>query len=206
VGTDGGTGVNDTDTAETEADAGSGRPVVLVVDDEANVVDTYRGHLETECEVRTASDGRGTLRALDSTVDVVLLDRRMDGLSGEETLERIRTSEHHPRVAVVTAVEPDVDVIGMGFDAYLTKPVRRETLLETLDRLLSQATFDDTVRELFELHETRATLERHEPPEELESSEEYADLLERIERLEAKVEETGEGLEHEDFTSLLCDL
>jgi len=214
-GVDGGLCVTDAGNGEpgdrtgNEAAGGNGvpdTPVTLVVDDDEGVVRTYREYLEGRCEVRTATDGRSALRALDGAVDVVLLDRRMDGLSGAETVEWIHASEHDPRVAVVTAVEPEVDVIGMGFDAYLTKPVRRDTLHRVVDRLLSQTAFDDTVRELYELHETRAALERHEPPEELESDEEYTDLLERIERLEAAVRKTGKGLEHEDFASLLCDL
>jgi len=63
---------------------------------------------------------------IDETVDVVLLDRMMPGMSGQEVLAAIRERGLDCRVAMVTAVDADFDVIEMGFDEYLGKP-RTET-------------------------------------------------------------------------------
>ena len=64
---------------------------VLVVDDEPAIRDTLRMVLEYEgYEVATAGDGRAALAELDAgAADAVLLDIKMSGMDGLETLDRI---------------------------------------------------------------------------------------------------------------------
>src|ERR1700674_2670964 len=64
---------------------------VLVVDDEAAIRDTLRMVLEYEgYEVSTVGDGRAALAELDAApADAVLLDIKMPGMDGLETLDRI---------------------------------------------------------------------------------------------------------------------
>jgi DNA-binding response OmpR family regulator len=110
---------------------------VLVVEDESDLRTIYAAALSEQYDVRTAADGRAALDALDETVAVVLLDRRMPGLSGDDVLERIREGEYDCRVAMLTAVEPDVDLIEMPCDDYVVKPVGLDDLRDTVDSLLT---------------------------------------------------------------------
>jgi CheY-like chemotaxis protein len=64
-------------------------PVVLIVEDEQAVADLYARFLEPTYGVHTAYNGTDTLEKMSDEVDIVLLDRRMPGLSGEEVLEAI---------------------------------------------------------------------------------------------------------------------
>jgi len=164
-------------------------PVVLVVEDEPDVAETYERWLRADHDVRVAADGPTALETLDETVDVVLLDRMMPGMAGKEVLREIRDRGVDCRVAMVTAVDPDFDVIEMGFDEYLTKPPDRDDLLETVARLVDRATLDDEMQEYYALVARQSALEDAKTSEELSDSEEYADLVERIEAERETVDE-----------------
>jgi DNA-binding response OmpR family regulator len=114
--------------------------------------------LEPTCTVITAYNGTEALDAITDEVDVVLLDRRMPGLAGEEVLEAIREAEYDCRVAMVTAVTPEEDIVEMGFDDYLAKPVDRKRLLETVDRPVELSAYDDLVQEHYPVSYTHLTL------------------------------------------------
>jgi DNA-binding response OmpR family regulator len=179
-----------------------GETTILIVDDESAVTDVYAAHLEAEYDVRTAYGGSEALEKLDADVDAVLLDRRMPGMSGDEVLANIREDEYDVRVAMVTAVDPDFDILDMGFDDYVVKPVSRDELYETVDRLLTYSDYDDTFQEYFSLVSKRAALETSKSQSALETSEEYQDLDERIDALEADLDDAALGLEDEEFGGL----
>ena len=185
----------------------SEEPVVLIVEDEPDVAETYRLWLETEYEVRTAQNGDAGLEELDSDVDVVLLDRMMPGLSGDEVLEHIREDDLECRVAMVTAVEPDFDILEMGFDAYLSKPIKSDQLEETVENLLERSEYDSLLQEYYSLVEKQATLEATKSRAELAESEEYEKLTSRIGDLRGDLSETLGGIEDdEDFIATIRGL
>lgn len=115
-------------------------PVVLAVDDDREVIETYELWLRDDHTLRTATTGESALDRLDSDVDVVLLDRLMPGLSGREVFDRIRERGVDPAVAMLTAMNPDGDVVDAAFDAYLTKPVTRTELREAVATLAALRT------------------------------------------------------------------
>jgi len=173
-------------------------PVVLVVEDEQDVGETYRLWLADSYEVRTASDGDEALAHLDDSIDVVLLDRMMPGRSGDEVLDYIRSEDLDCRVAMVTAVDPDFDILDMGFDAYLSKPIDRSDLEATVSNLLERSTYDVLLQEYYGLVETRATLEATKSRSELADSEEYSRLKSRIEELRGDLSETFGGIDDDE--------
>jgi len=182
-------------------------PVVLIVEDEEDVAETYRLWLEGEYEVRMAHSGDEGLNKLDGAVDVVLLDRMMPGLSGDEVLERIRDREFDCRVAMVTAVEPDFDILKMGFDAYLCKPIKSDQLHETIQNLLERSDYDDLLQEYYSLVEKQATLEGAKSNAELAESEDYRAIQERIDDLQGDLSDTLGGIDSdEDFIATLRGL
>ncbi|SEO77352.1 Response regulator receiver domain-containing protein [Halogranum amylolyticum] len=182
-------------------------PLVLVVEDERDLADLYATWLSSEYRVRTAYGGYEALDALDDEVDVVLLDRRMPGLSGDEVLEAVRDRGIDCRVAMVTAVEPDFDIVAMGFDDYLVKPVTKEALRETVSTLCTRNDYDEGVQELFSLASKKALLEAEKGGSELEESDEYAELTARIEALQSDLDETVGGVDdHDSFVGFYRDL
>ncbi|WP_436924133.1 response regulator transcription factor [Halosimplex amylolyticum] len=163
-------------------------PTVLVVDDNRVIADTYAQFLAEDYEVRAVTSGSVALEALGPSTEVVVLDRRMPGLSGDEVLTRIAERAHECRVVVVTAVEPDVDVVDLPFDGYLVKPVGRDELVAAVDEMHRRADYDDALRQFLALASKKATLEVRADEEELAESDAYARIEER---LEAKREALG---------------
>lgn len=172
-----------------------GTATVLVVDDEPGLVDLYEEYLSDSHRVRSATDGDEAIDELDPSVDVVLLDRSLPGTAGDEVLAAIEGSEPDPRVALVSAVPPDYDIIEMGMDEYLVKPVTRAEVRETVERLLLLDAYTDRQQELNALRLKRNVLEVEKSGTELSTNEEYRDLCDRIDRLEGTVEELTDSLD-----------
>lgn len=167
---------------------------VLIVDDDREVARTYRRYLEDAYAIREAYDGEEALDTLDDDVDVVLLDRLMPGTSGGEVLDRIREQEYDVRVAMVTAVDPDFDIVDMGFDDYITKPTTRDELRRTVGELLSLNRHAADVREYHSLLVKAAALRDGKSSYELDENAAYAELESRISTLEASIESEAERL------------
>ena len=182
-------------------------PLVLVVEDERDLADLYATWLRDEYRVRVAYGGREAIEKLDDEVDVALLDRRMPDLSGDETLQAIREEGISCRVAMVTAVEPDFDIVAMGFDDYLVKPVSREGLTDTVENLLLRNNYDDGIQELFALASKKALLESEKDPATLESNEEYQELTDQVAELRADLDETLASFDDDhDIEAMYRDL
>jgi len=179
-------------------------PTVLIVEDEPDLADLYAAWLDEHCEVRVAYDGEAALDQIDPAVDIVLLDRRMPGLSGDEVLDTIRERSLDSRVAMVTAVEPDFDIVEMGFDDYLVKPVSGDELLDIVDQLLLRSTYDEQVQELFALASKKALLRSQKTEAELRASEEYARLEDRVAVLRAQIDDTVAELVDQDAYEQVC--
>lgn len=144
--------------SDTDASSGGGDGTVLVVDDDDDLADTCRFWLRDDWDVHVAYDGNAALDAYDPSVDVVLLDRRMPVVSGDEVLRRLRDRAGDPRVAMMTAVEPSDEIADMSFDEYLVKPVERERLRETVRALYARRTYDEDLRELYAVSAKIASL------------------------------------------------
>ena len=182
-------------------------PLVLVVEDERDLADLYATWLRDEYRVRVAYGGREAIEQLDDEVDVALLDRRMPDLSGDETLQAIREEGIECRVAMVTAVEPDFDIVAMGFDDYLVKPVSREALTTTVENLLLRNSYDEGIQELFALSSKKALLESEKDPATLDSNEEYQQLSERVAELRSELDETLASFDDDrDIEAMYRDL
>ncbi len=179
----------------------SDNATVLIVDDEPSITDLYALRLKGEYDVRTAYGGEEALEKVDGDVDVVLLDRRMPDLSGDEVLERIEERGLDPGVAMVTAVDPDFDILELGFDAYVVKPVPEEKLRETVETLIRRSSYDSKLQELTSLMSKRAALEAEISPDELDDHDEYRRLTERVEDLQAELDETVQELDEDDFSA-----
>jgi DNA-binding response OmpR family regulator len=123
----------------------------------------------------------------------------MPRTSGDELLAEIGTRDYDCRVAIVTAVEPDFDIIEMGFDEYLVKPVDREEMGAVVSSLVTRSEYDEKLQRLFSLASKRAALQAEKTPEELGRSDAYAELSAEFERLRSELERTAEELSDRDF-------
>ena len=169
---------------------------VLVVDDEERAADTYASVLSAEYDAHTAYSGEAALtRLAEADFDVVLLDRRMPELTGDDVLAEMQRRAIDCRVAMVTAVNPDFDILELGIDDYIVKPVGKAGLRETVEHLLKLETYDERQRELSSLKVKRNVLELEKPDAALAESAEFADLQEQIAKLEAELADMADELD-----------
>jgi DNA-binding response OmpR family regulator len=164
-----------------------GRPTILVVDDERDLADLYAMWVGDEYRTLTAYGGEDALEKMDETVHIVLLDRRMPDLTGDEVLATIRDEGYEARVVMITAVDPGLDIIEMDFDKYLTKPISRPQLQRVIENMRVQMRKDGTLREHDQVSNKMEALEDELEPETLESSDEYQDL-------QGKLKDLGDAL------------
>ena len=178
------------------------RPVVLIAEDEPSIAEGYELWLAETYETRVATNGREALDMVDDSVDVVLLDRMMPELSGTQVLEAMRARGDDCRVTMVTAVEPDFDIVEMGFDAYITKPPDRKELLDTIAQLVDRAEVGEAFQEYHSLMARKGTLQTQKTEAELADNDAYQALLDRIEAKRAEVDDDLGEMEAEvDFVS-----
>lgn len=111
-------------------------PTVLVVDDEPLYADAHARLLGGRYDVKTVYSGRAALEAVDDTVDVLLVDRRMAHLSGDDVLEALEQRGLQCRRVVISAIEPTIDALEADIDDYLTKPVSASELIDCIERVL----------------------------------------------------------------------
>lgn len=175
-------------TAEAPA---QDRPTVLVVEDEESMVGLYRDWLADDHEVLIAGDGEEGLEALSEDVDVVVLDRRMPGMDGDTFLHAMKDEGYRAGVVMVTAVDPEPDIVDLPFDDYMTKPVSEADVLNLVDRMLHLQNAGSAVRRYHSLERRRDVL-RGVKSRTGDVDMEKFDLLTR--RLEAAARDAGAGL------------
>jgi len=175
-----------------------GDATVLIVEDEQHLADLYTGYLDDRFDVRTAYSGEEGVERLRERVDVVLLDRRMPVVSGNEVLAEIEERGLPCRVAMVTAVNPDFDIIEMGVDGYLVKPVTREELSEVVERLQKIAAYSEQLQELTTRKLKRNVLQVEKTETGLAASDQFQRLQSEIAEIAERVDELSEDLDVEE--------
>ena len=173
---------------------------VLIVDDERPLADGYAEWLSDEYNVLTAYSGAEALEQLDESVDVVLLDRRMPDLSGDRVLDELRERNLSCRVAIVSAVEPDFDIVDLGYDLYVEKPVADpEELKEVVNKLLRRSKYDSQMQRFLTLASKIGTLEAKKTQSELDESDEYQRLTEELDEVRNDLSTTAVNLDDDDL-------
>ncbi|MEE6208980.1 response regulator [Salarchaeum sp. III] len=182
---------------------GSDNHTVLVVDDEADFADSVALWLREHWTVEVATSGEEALDTYSPDIDAVLLDRRMPRTSGDEVLHEIRERDGNARVAMMTAVQPNWDIVEMEFDLYVKKPVTKEDVIETTQKLLSRADYALELQALFALSEKIGALRANYSAHELEDDERFQRLQDELERVQAKANDRLGELDDDEFTEVM---
>ncbi len=115
-------------------------PRILIVDDEAPIVELVRTYLEQDgLEVIEAHDGPSGLQSIrDHAPDVVILDVMLPGLDGLEVLRQARTFSDAYVIMLTARVEEVDRIVGLsvGADDYLVKPFSPRELVARVRALL----------------------------------------------------------------------
>lgn len=170
-------------------------PTVLLVEDDEGLREAYDRVLAQDYDVFAAASGADAVEYFDRSIDVALFDRRLPDTTGDDLLKMLQARKVDCRTAMVTAVEPDFDIIGLGVDDYLVKPVTTREIRDAVDRLLSLDEYDETYRALSQRRVTRNVLRQEKSPHALERSRRFARLEAEIESLEAELESIADEVD-----------
>lgn len=121
------------------------KPKILVVDDEADVVERLANIIlrSINCFVEKASDGKEALEKLKNyTFDLVLLDIKMPGLSGIDVIKEAVKFVPQTKILAISGYdsrEVADEALKAGAVDFLPKPLTKEAIELKLKQILSQA-------------------------------------------------------------------
>lgn len=147
----------------------SSRRSILVVEDEPDLSDLVRYHLEREgYEVRAVEDGeRAIAEAMRQPPDLIVLDRMLPKLPGDEVARRVRRDDRTANVPIImlTAKAEEADELvgfALGADDYVRKPFSIKLLLARVNAILRRETTQAPQREVLTIGEVTLDQGRHE--------------------------------------------
>ena len=130
------------------------KPLILVVDDEESVRESFRLALQDYYELVFAEDSKTTIQILKSqTFDLCLLDIMLPDGSGLDLLRQIKRRDESIEVIMVTAltgVDTALDAMKSGAYDYITKPYKIAELYELIKRVLAKKALEKENRFLRE--------------------------------------------------------
>lgn len=111
-----------------------GKPVLLLVDDNEDILDFVSGDLEEKYEVLTARNGLEALALLEQEIiQLVISDIMMPEMDGFELCEKIKSTLEFSHIPVIlltakNTLQSKIEGLEMGADAYVEKPFSPEFL------------------------------------------------------------------------------
>ena len=120
------------------------KPIILAVDDEPDMLGTYRSILKKKYSIIAASSGKEAIKICQvEPLSLVLLDIRMPKMDGIQVLKRIKEYDPNLEVIMVTAskdITPAVEAMKLGALDYITKPFDVKGLLALIQKALDKRT------------------------------------------------------------------
>jgi excisionase family DNA binding protein len=123
--------------------AGTGRPRVLVVDDEASIRDLLAKTLAlAEYDVDVAPDGRSALERMRLyPYDLLIADLKMPGMDGLAVIREAKRYKSDLPVIIITGFSTEssaIEAVNLGVAGYLTKPFRVPQVLAAAAKALGE--------------------------------------------------------------------
>lgn len=167
---------------------------VLMVDDDEMLAGLFAEWVREKWDCTAVTSGADAVDAADGDTDVVLLDRQMPEMRGEEVLATIREEALSVQAMMVSGVEPGLE---LSIGDYLRKPVDRPTLQATIEGLLVRRTYHPVVQRFYNCARKLEILETSLSDEEPAGSEGYRRLKVRADELRQAADATlGKRSDH----------
>jgi signal transduction histidine kinase/DNA-binding response OmpR family regulator len=125
---------------------GRGKPLILVVDDEATTRELLASYLSPEYRIAMAESGADAVnKAQELRPDAITLDVLMPDSTGFETLVALRKKPETANIPIIIVSIVDQKQVGFALGAaeYLIKPIRKSLLLETIRKHVSPQSEDE---------------------------------------------------------------
>lgn len=162
---------------------------VLIVEDESSLAQLYSHHLGEYHDVSTAQSGKQGLAELSPDTDLIFLDRKLGDMSGDEVIEKVRNTQTDCQIIMVTAVDPEFDIIEMEIEGYINKPIEKKEMLDAADQALLMKEYEKLLEEFYRLRKKKATVAANYSTSKLEQTDDkrYKWLVDRLDEVEEKI-------------------
>jgi CheY-like chemotaxis protein len=117
---------------------------VLIVDDNALILDLLMKNLEPHCDVRAAADGADALlKIVDDPPDLVLCDYKMPGLDGRQLYEKLRARAQTKQLPFIFLasrgdIEEKLRPLVDGVEEFITKPFFIRDLIRSAKKVVDR--------------------------------------------------------------------
>lgn len=165
--------------------SGNETPEVLVVEDETSQRRMYARWLE-DYSVKTASNETEIYEKLSEETAVILLDRVLNTKESDKIAEDIKDMFPGIEIIMITAVEPEADIVGLAVDDYLVKPVKKRKIRESIQQSLEKSEKTMKKRKLLSMAAKKAVLDGKPI---LQDVEKYEKLTEEIRHLKSELDD-----------------
>lgn len=123
---------------------------ILLVDDEIKITEVVKAYLDKEgYNTFVAYDGKKALELFNQkTFDLVILDRMLPDISGEEICEKIRQTSlvHIIMLTAKTEEEDKIDGFNLGCDDYVCKPFNVKELILRIKAVFRKIDKGDVIK------------------------------------------------------------
>ncbi|PTD93541.1 hypothetical protein C9439_07240 [archaeon SCG-AAA382B04] len=186
------------------------KKTILIVEDDPAERELYQEILKKQYNTKTAKNGEQALQKTTPNTDLLILDRKMPGITGDQVLKEIRQSNNQkikniPTI-MLTALDADLDIINMQFNDYLNKPISPQQLREKVEKTLVIERYSRDLERYYSLFNKIRTLKESLDKEELEKSEEFKKLNNEFSKIEEntkkEIQEIMERIDVSDVEEL----
>ena len=142
---------------------------ILVVEDEADLAELLRHNIEQEgYACRLAANGRVAVTEADKTPpDLIILDRMLPGLSGDEVIRQLKRDPRTasiPIIMLTAKAEESDELVGfaLGADDYVTKPFSMKLLLARISAMFRRTETSEADQDVLTAGSIQLNIGRHE--------------------------------------------
>ncbi|OUJ18576.1 Rec domain [Methanonatronarchaeum thermophilum] len=171
---------------------------VLIIEDNPDELELFEEILKDQYQVTTAGDGEEGLQKISPETDLVLLDRMMPGIDGGEVLKKIRKNKNpeisQTPVILLTALDPDLDIIEMEFNDYINKPISPKNLRKKIKETISISEYDTQIDQYYSTINKIEKLRENLDEDILRKNKEYQELKRKKQKQQKKVDKSLQKL------------
>ncbi|WP_446050486.1 ATP-binding protein, partial [Zobellia laminariae] len=137
-------GINDEILDEDVSKSRPKQPILLIVDDNADIRTLVKQALDSEYVIYEAENGKQALKMAKSLMpNIILTDILMPVMNGTEFAEKLKTEKETSHIPIVmltakASEESEIENLKMGVEGYIRKPFDMELLQLTLSNILKQ--------------------------------------------------------------------
>lgn len=120
------------------------KPKILIVDDEVDAIDRIKKFLSRriKCDIQEALDGRQALGLINKeSFDLILLDIKMQGISGMDVLRKTRVTHPKTDIIMITAYDSQQiarEALKEGAADYIVKPSTLDVIHSKVQHILER--------------------------------------------------------------------